>query len=55
MLNESVIAISVRKLEEMKDQLIEDAWNDNDVDAESIQAYLEDYTTMIIDNALKED
>lgn len=55
MLNESVIAISVRKLEEMKGQLIEDAWTDNDVDAESIQAYLEDYTIMIIDNALKED
>lgn len=26
-----------------------------DADAESVQAYLEDFTKMIIDNALKED
>lgn len=55
MISERVIAISEKKLEEMKSQLIDEAWDDDYVDAESVQAYLEDYTTMIIDNALKED
>lgn len=55
MFNESVIAISVKKLNEMKQQLIDEAWKDEGADAESVQAYLEDYTKMIIDNALKED
>ena len=55
MISERVIAISEKRLQEMKQQLIDEAWKDESTDAESIQAYLEDYTTMIIDNALKED
>ena len=55
MVSEKVIAISEKKLNEMKQQLIDEAWKDESADSESIQAYLEDYTTMIIDNALKED
>lgn len=55
MISERTIAISEKKLNETKQQLIDEAWNDNNVDAESVQAYLEDYTKMIIDIALKED
>lgn len=55
MINERVIAISEKKLEEMKQQFIDEAWEDEDVDAESVQAYLEDFTEMIIKKALKED
>lgn len=55
MVSEKVIEISEKKINEMKQQLIDEAWKDEGADAESIQAYLEDYTTMIIDNALKED
>ena len=55
MISERIIAISEKKLNEMKQQLIDEAWKDEGTDAESVQAYLEDYTKMIIDNALKED
>ncbi len=55
MISERVIAISEKKLNEMKQQFIDEAWKDESVDAESVQAYLEDFTKMIIDNALKED
>ena len=55
MILERVIAISEKKLDEMKQQLIDEAWKDEGADAESVQAYLEDFTKMIIDNALKED
>ena len=55
MISERVITISEKKLNETKQKLIDEAWSDDDVDAESVQAYLEDYTKMIIDIALKED
>jgi hypothetical protein len=55
MVSERVIAISKKKLNEMKQQLIDEAWKDESADAESIQAYLEDFTNMIIERALKED
>ena len=56
MINERVIAISEKRLEEIKESLIDDAWEGSaNNDPEGVQAYLEDYTTMIIDNALKED
>lgn len=54
-MSERVIAISEKKLNEIKQQLIDEAWIDENVDAESVQAYLEDFTKIIIDNALKED
>lgn len=55
MVSERIIAVCEKKLNEMKQQLIDEAWKDEGVDAESIQAYLEDFTKMIIDNGLKED
>lgn len=55
MINEKVIAISENRLQEMKQQLIDEAWNDDDVDAESVQAYLEDFTEQIIKGGLSNE
>lgn len=57
MTNEKVIAISEKRLQEMKQQLIDEAWIDNgdDVDAESVQAYLEDFTEQIIKGGLSNE
>lgn len=56
MISERVIAISEKKLEEMKEQLIEEAWSGvGNNDPEGVQAYLEDFADMIIKEGLKED
>lgn len=55
MISERVIAISEKKLNETKQQLIDEAWNDDDVDAESVQAYLEDFTEQIIKGGLSNE
>ena len=49
-----IIKISTEKIDEIEKKLHEDAWNDETVDAEAIDAYLGDFVTMINEEA-KED
>jgi len=56
MISERVITISEKRLEEIKESLIDDAWEGSaNNDPEGVQAYLEDFADMIIKEGLKED
>lgn len=42
-----IIKISIEKIDEIEKKLHEDAWKDETVDAEAIDAYISDFVTEI--------